>query len=153
MKKKNLKQYFNKGVSTPVSIIVILVVAIIIGGVVWCLKFYNPTEIGPELPLIIVSYPTTNQEITSSVLVEGQSDTFEANVRIRIKDDNGNVLADTFTMGGAYGEMKPFSIEILYNSPSVQTGVIEVFEDSAKDGAEINKITVPVIFQDYSEIL
>lgn len=97
-------------------------------------------------PSITVTSPTANQTITSPVLVKGQSDTFEANVRIKIKDSNGKVLADTYTMGGAYGQSAPYSKSVSYSFPSARGGIVEVFENSAKDGTEINKITTPVIF-------
>ncbi len=101
-------------------------------------------------PSIIVISPIVNQVIKSPVLVSGKSDTFEANVRIRIKDNNGKVLVDTHTTGGAWGELKPFSKSVNYSSPSVGRGIVEVFEESAKDGSEIDKVTVPVIFGDFT---
>jgi len=159
MNKIKIRQYLNRGISTPVAVFVILIFLLIVGAaILWEVKIGCPSSGLPSpspTPLsnefITVTSLVIDQEIESPVLVQGESNTFEANVRIRIKDDNGNVLADTFTMGGAYGEMKPFSMEVVYDSPSVPTGVVGVFENSAKDGSEINRITVPVIFQDYSD--
>jgi len=72
-------------------------------------------------------------------------------VRIKIKDDNGILLADTFTMGGSYGILQPFHKEVFYDSPTAPKGVVEIFEDDVKDGGEINKIIIPVVFGDYSD--
>lgn len=95
-----------------------------------------------------VTSPTPNTEIQSPVVVSGKSNFFEATTSIKIKDDNGNILADTFTQAGGYTELYPFSAEVTYTQPSAQTGVVEVFEVSAKDGSEINKISIPVKFKE-----
>ncbi|MEA3453282.1 MAG: Gmad2 immunoglobulin-like domain-containing protein [Patescibacteria group bacterium] len=148
-----------KKISAPLAIFIIAVFLLIIcAAILWeilisCQKPLDNTTT-PTVFLndfIIVSSLAFKKEIESPVSVKGRSNTFEANVRIRITDDDEKVLADTFTMGGAYGEMKPFSLDVVYDSPSASTGIVEVFEDSTKDGTEMNKITVPVIFQDYSE--
>lgn len=100
-----------------------------------------------------VDSPSLNQTIESPVGISGKSNFFEANTRIRIKDDNDKVLADTFTTAeGWMGELHPFSEEVSYETPSAEKGVVEVFEESAKDGSEINKVTIPVIFYDYNVI-
>lgn len=99
-----------------------------------------------------VESPSQNQTITSPVMVSGKSNFFEANTRIRIKDSDGNVLADTFTTAeGWMDKLYPFSKSIEYGAPMTANGMVEVFEESAKDGSEINKISVDVIFGDYVE--
>ncbi len=99
---------------------------------------------------IQVKVPQNNSAITNPVLIIGKANVFEANVRIRIKDNSGNILADTFaTAEGAYDKLYPFKSEINYNTPTTEAGVIEVFEESAKDGNEINKVVIPVIFEKY----
>lgn len=100
-------------------------------------------------PSITVTSPTANQTITSPVLVKGQSNTFEGYVSIRIKDSNGKVLANDQGHGG-FGQMSPYSKSVSYSPPSARTGIVEVFENSAKDGSEINKVTKGVIFGDFN---
>jgi hypothetical protein len=98
---------------------------------------------------IIVTSPTPNQIITNPVRVSGKSNTFEGNVRIRIKDDNNKILADTFTGGGTLGTLAPFTKDVFYIKPSAPKGVIEVFEVSPKTGEEINKVSIPITFGPY----
>lgn len=96
-----------------------------------------------------VTSPFPYEDVISPVEVSGKSNFFEANTRIRIKDANDKVLADTFTTAeGWLGELHPFSLEVIYDQPSAKQGVVEVFEESAKDGSEIKKIAIPVLFRD-----
>ncbi|MFC1622984.1 Gmad2 immunoglobulin-like domain-containing protein [Patescibacteria group bacterium] len=97
--------------------------------------------------------PIENQVVTSPVMVSGKSNFNEANTRIRIKDSDGDVLADTFTTAeGWMDKLYPFSKSVEYSAPENKNGVVEVFEESAKDGSEINKVLVNVVFGDYSEV-
>jgi len=97
-----------------------------------------------------VESPVPNQRITSPVKVSGKSNFFEANTRIRVTDDSGEILADTFTTAkGWLGELHPFSKNIYYIKPYTERGIIEIFEESAGDGSETKKITIPVAFEDF----
>ncbi len=103
---------------------------------------------------IQVKLPQENAMIKSPVLISGKANVFEGNVRMRIKDENENILADTFiTASGAYDKLYPFEKEISYNSPTSQNGVIEIFDEDMKDGGEINKINLPVVFEDHVDVL
>ncbi|HAN10706.1 MAG TPA: hypothetical protein DCP90_08865 [Clostridiales bacterium] len=94
-----------------------------------------------------VEYPTPNAEIPNPVTVKGKSNFFEANTRIRIKDEKGVTLADSFTTAeGWMDKLYPFSKEISYKQTTAKSGFVEVFESSPKDGSEINKLAIPVIF-------
>jgi hypothetical protein len=97
-----------------------------------------------------VTAPAPYQKIASPVSVLGNSNFFETNTRIRVKDEAGNILADTFTnANGWMDKLYPFLANVFYDAPSSPRGFVEVFENSAKDGSEQNKITIPVIFGDY----
>jgi len=94
-----------------------------------------------------------NATVKSPILISGKANVFEGNVRVRIKDENENILADTFiTASGAYDKLYPFEKEISYTAPVSQSGIIEVFEENMKDGSEINKVIIPVVFEDYIDI-
>src|SRR5690606_17298332 len=41
----------------------------------------------------------------------------------------------------------PFEISLTYPKPTQQSGMIEVFQYSARDGSEIDKVTIPVTFR------
>ncbi|MEK7546667.1 MAG: Gmad2 immunoglobulin-like domain-containing protein [Patescibacteria group bacterium] len=94
-----------------------------------------------------INSPIPYAVITNPVAVSGKSNFFEANTRIRIKDADGNILADTFvTAAGWMDKTYPFSRKISFSEPKTGKGFIEVFESSAKDGSEINKIAIPILF-------
>lgn len=94
-----------------------------------------------------------NGIIKSPILISGKANVFEGNVRVRIKDEIGNILADDFiTASGAYDKLYPFEKEINYSIPASQNGIVEIFEEDMKDGGDKNKIIVPVVFGDYADL-
>jgi len=99
--------------------------------------------------LLEVTSPIPNQKVTSPVKVSGKSNFFEAHTSIKVVDDNGKVLAHTFaTAGGWMDKLYPFSKSVHYDKPSSPKGSVEVFEESAKDGSAVNKVSIPVTFGD-----
>jgi len=99
--------------------------------------------------LLEVAAPVPNQKISSPVLISGKSNFFEANTNIRIVDDSGNILASTFaTAEGWMDKLYPFSQKVEYSKPQTKNGLVEVFDESPKDGKETNKISIPVEFTD-----
>ncbi len=101
-----------------------------------------------------VESPQKSESINNPVLISGKANVFEGNVRVRIKDKNENILADTFiTAFGAYDKLYPFEKEISYTAPTFQNGIVEIFEEDMKDGGEKNKIIIPVVFEDYVDAL
>ena len=98
-----------------------------------------------------VTSPTTNQVIGSPFQIAGKANFFEGHVRIKIKDQSNQVLVDTFTTAeGSMDQLYPFSKLVSFKKPSAEQGIVEIFEESAKDGSEINKITIPVIFSNFA---
>ena len=98
---------------------------------------------------IQVKLPQKNATVKNPILISGKANVYEGTVRIRITDNNKNVLADTFTTaGGSMDKLYPFEKEITYETPQTENGLIEIFEESAKDGSEIYKVEVPVVFED-----
>ncbi len=97
---------------------------------------------------IEVLSPRSGDKIKSSFVVKGNARTFESNVAIRLYDSNGAVLIETFTLANApdTGHFGPFEKMIDYVTES-KTGTLEVFQYSAKDGSQIDIVTVPVIFE------
>ena len=101
---------------------------------------------------IQVKSPQKSAVIKTPVLIFGKANVDEANVRIRITDDNKNILADTFiTADGWLDKLYLFKKEINYQAPQAKNGLIEIFEESAKDGSEIYKVEVPVVFGEYED--
>lgn len=138
------------------SILVIAVLAIVLllafkqfyfyrDGIGWKKGYSSVTNAN-----IVVFTPAENETVTFPYTVTGKARTFESNVQLRIEDENGTQLYNTFTTVDApdMGEYGPFSIRLM----GTETGVIGfsgaativVFETSAKDGSEINTVRIPL---------
>ena len=106
-------------------------------------------EIWSESHNISVRSPQPNELVRSPFKVEGLERTFEQNVVLRLRDGKGNELVKIFTTGAApdAGIHGPYRTELAFEKPATKTGTLEVFQASAKDGSEIDKVTVPVKFE------
>lgn len=96
-------------------------------------------------PPIIVSSPAAGDRVSSPVTVSGTANVFEATVSFRIVDANGDVLKRAFTTAtcgtGCRGD---YTKDIRFDVGEEQQGFIEVFEESAEDGAPLHMMRVPV---------
>lgn len=81
----------------------------------------------------------------SPIVVNGFSQTFEGVVNLRLTDRNGQVLAERNTQGGSVDGFAFFDSYLRFTVSETISGTVEVFETSAKDGSEINKVTIPVV--------
>ena len=103
-----------------------------------------------QLLQITVYTPTPGMSVPAAgpMLVSGKALTFESTVNIKIYDDRHNLILETFTMSASQNaEPGPYSISIEFPSKvTAPNGTLEVFEYSAKDGAEIHKVIVPITF-------
>ena len=96
-------------------------------------------------PAIVIENPVPGAEIGSPVIISGNADTFEATVGVRIVDENGQELSATVTMATCgTGCRGTFSQKLFFFVDDRQPGAVVAFETSAKDGSEINVVTVPV---------
>jgi hypothetical protein len=104
----------------------------------------SPVDHGPPGP-IEVTHPSRGATVTSPVTISGTADVFEATVSIRILDATNNALAETFTTAtcgtGCRGD---YTIDVPFSVNTPQSGAIQVFEVSAKDGSMINIVRIPV---------
>jgi hypothetical protein len=96
-------------------------------------------------PAIWVTSPVKDQVITSPVTIRGNARVFEATVSFRLKDAAGNVLAEGFTTAaeGAPGR-GDFEGELAFKPDGSGQGQLEIFEESMKDGSDLNKVIIPV---------
>lgn len=97
---------------------------------------------------IQVSAPVPNQEIGLPLIIRGQARVFENVINYRLRDADGTVLIEGYSMAlspdiGLFGS---FVIESGYPEPKGKSGIVEVFNYSAKDGSEENKVMIPVRF-------
>jgi len=101
--------------------------------------------------LLSVTAPIVSQTISTPVRVAGKSNFFEAHTSIRVKDANGNILAQSFaTAAGWMDKLFPFATYVSYSKPATATGTVEVYEASAQNGQDTNLISIPVKFADIS---
>lgn len=99
---------------------------------------------------IRVLSPVSAGELGFPAVIKGEARTFEAAFSYRIKSSKGDLLLEGhgMTTGTAeYPDFRPFEVVVSYPDPKTATGSLEVFEYSAKDGSEINKVIVPVLFK------
>lgn len=96
---------------------------------------------------IEVFSPVAGGMYHSPIEVIGNSLTFEGVVNLRLRLTDGTVLAERTTQGGGTEHRFFHSyvrFEILEQDPQPHDATLEVFEISAKDGSEINKVTIPI---------
>ncbi|MGI6428995.1 MAG: Gmad2 immunoglobulin-like domain-containing protein [Syntrophomonadaceae bacterium] len=96
-------------------------------------------------PAIWVTSPVKDQVISSPLKISGNARVFEATVSFRLKDAAGNVLAQGFATAaeGAPGR-GDFEGELAFKPDGSGQGQLEVFEESMKDGSDLNKVIIPV---------
>jgi nucleoid-associated protein YgaU len=98
------------------------------------------------LPPISVRQPLPFDIVDDPVQVSGIGSGFEGQFAARVRDANGNELVQV-NVNGPGAVLFNFQTEIpLPGIPPTARGTLEVFEFSAKDGSEINKQVVPIIF-------
>lgn len=92
---------------------------------------------------ILVRYPEEGAAIGLPFKIQGEGREFESVVRYRVKNDKGIVLADGSTMTDApdIGRFGQFLTSLPLNIDKPTKVLVEVFANSPKDGAEIDKIT------------
>jgi hypothetical protein len=98
-----------------------------------------------QLPFILVQSPAIGERVSSPVRISGTADVFEAVVSIAILDQQGRVIASTFTMATCgTGCRGTFSTDVPYDVATTQHGTVRVYEVSAMDGSEIHVVDIPV---------
>lgn len=106
---------------------------------------------------IVLTSPHMNQHVSKQFRIEGKARVFENVVSIRLKNKlTGVVYGQTSTMTDASeaGQFGEFQTGVILNDGSLKTGtelVLEVFQASAKDGSDMDKIAVPLVFSPSAE--
>lgn len=98
---------------------------------------------------IIVDFPKNGETIGLPVTIKGKARVFENTVNYRIKDSEGKIILERYTNADSedVGQFGSFEETVNYPDPEDEKGTVEVFEYSAKDGSEINKVEISVIFK------
>ena len=130
-----------------------------------CAKFFPVTESYPrtcragdrtfteqvptESTNIKVTSPRQGDTIVSPVTISGSARVFENVVSYRVVDSNGIVLASGVTTANSpdVGQFGDYSVAVTFTPPATPSGTVEVYQSSAKDGSEIDKVSIPVNFR------
>lgn len=80
----------------------------------------------------------------SPIEVRGLSQTFEGVVNLRLRRYDGAVLGERTAQGGSVDGFRFFATNLRFTVSQQVTATLEIFETSAADGSEINKVTLPV---------
>jgi germination protein M len=98
------------------------------------------------LPTILVTSPALGQEVGSPVLITGSANVFEANVSVKILDENDEVIAETFTTATCgTGCRGTYRVAVPYEVDSAQDGTIVVHDDDAAGtGRPPHEVRIPV---------
>ena len=94
---------------------------------------------------IRIDQPQPFDLVGDLILIAGVSTAFEGTVNVRVSEGHDEVTG--FFTGGSNGIITQFqfSIDVAGAAFTLDRVFVEVFEVSAKDGSEINKVIVPVI--------
>lgn len=95
----------------------------------------------------IIQQPAPYDLVGNPALVGGLGTGFEATLQYRIHDGHDE-RAGFFNVGGGTGEHGQFQLSVDLTGAAFQLDrlFVEVYEESARDGSEINKVIVPVIY-------
>lgn len=94
-----------------------------------------------------IQQPKPYDLVGNPILIGGIGNGFEATLQYRIQEGHDEVTGH-FNVGGGTGEHGQFqlSIDVAGAAFALDRLFIEIFEESARDGSEINKVIVPVIY-------
>lgn len=95
----------------------------------------------------LIQQPAAYDLVGNPILVGGIGQGFEATLQYRVHDGHDE-RTGFFNVGGGTGEHGQYqlSIDVTGAAFMLDRLFVEVYEESAQDGSEINKVTVPVIF-------
>ena len=99
-------------------------------------------------PNIIVYGPEAGATVGLPLIIRGEARVFENIFNYRLKDENGKTFYESRASAAApdAGLYGPFEISFNYPAPAGGRGTVEVFDYSAKDGSETDKVDIPVSF-------
>lgn len=110
----------------------------------------TPTPLASEN--ITVSQPLADANVGQEFVVKGTARVFENMVTIRLREKlSGRVIGELSAYADApdVGKFGPYAAGIRLTDPTLRSGtdmLLEVFQYSAKDGTEIDKVVVPLTF-------
>jgi hypothetical protein len=97
---------------------------------------------------IMIDTPRKSDSVSSPLIIKGEVRVFENIISIRILAKSGKILAETTTYADSpkVGQFGKFQKDVTFY-PTEKEGTLEIYQISAKDGSEIDKVIVPIIFK------
>src|SRR5215211_1323755 len=92
-------------------------------------------------PFIKVNHPAPGD-------VAGYGTAFEGTISLKIRDDDGTVIANGTAQSGSNGVIGEFKADLQFSRrPNQRLGVVEAFEESASgSGEDLHLDRVPIVF-------
>ena len=99
-------------------------------------------------PFIKINHPAAGDVVRNPAHVAGYGTAFEGTISLRIRDDDGTVIAEGSTQGGSNGVIGEFKANLEFDRrPNQRLGVVEAFEESASgSGEDLHLFRVPIVF-------
>jgi hypothetical protein len=95
---------------------------------------------------IFVDTPAWQATVRSGTTARGTANVFEATFRLQLRDVAGKLLVDkTVHATSGTGTRGTWSAALAWTSAKAGVGELKVFAASAKDGSEIDAVTIPVL--------
>jgi hypothetical protein len=97
---------------------------------------------------IMIDYPKPGMTVTSPVTVRGQARVSKNTVYIRIKDQDGKVIASQNAVGKSadYGQFGGFETKVNYSAAPQTKGLIEIYQVLPGDSSQQDLVAVPIYF-------
>jgi hypothetical protein len=99
-------------------------------------------------PFIKINHPASGDAIRNPAHVAGYGTAFEGTISLRIRDDDGTVIAEGSTQDGSNGVIGEFKSDLAFGRrPNQRLEVVESFEESASgSGEDLHLFRVPTVF-------
>jgi hypothetical protein len=99
-------------------------------------------------PFIKINHPASGDVVRNPAHVAGYGTAFEGVISLRIRDDDGTVIAQGTAQGGSNGIIGEFKANLEFERrPNQRLGVVEAFEESASgSGEDLHLDRVPIVF-------
>jgi germination protein M len=109
----------------------------------------GPLTRDPGLPLapIALAHPAPGVQVKGDrLVVKGEASVFEGTVGLRLRDDQGKVMAQSYATAAAGAPSRgPFSGALRFTPPATSRAwTLDAFEVSPKDGEITYAVTIPV---------
>jgi nucleoid-associated protein YgaU len=96
---------------------------------------------------IVIRQPQAHDIVDDPIKICGIAVAFEAVFQVRVRDQTGLAIAKKFfnVAGGTFSANFQIAMPVS-TVPKTTSGTLEVFEESANDGSEVNKVVIPIVF-------